>query len=133
MQRLWVGLLFAAGCGLPGPREETVLFDSPEERARRDLLVFYYSEADDGTVISMTVPRRGPAEARGELGPQIRRFPAFFPSRFPPRWRTEDISYSRSESVKNAASALPTVETTSARSRYWLKRSQEVSAMSKHP
>jgi len=91
MQRLWVALLLAAGCVPAGPRDEAVLLERPEERARRNLLAFYYSEADDGTVISVSVPRQGPGESRGEPGRKMGPLPASFPRGLPSRWRTEDI------------------------------------------
>jgi hypothetical protein len=104
-----MGLLLAAGCVPAGPREEAVLLDSPQERARRDLLVFYYSEADDGTVISVTVPRRGPGESRGELGPEIARFLASTSLRIPPRWRAEDVPVTEAdrEAMNRIFAGLP--------------------------
>jgi hypothetical protein len=90
MRRLPV-LLLLAGCAAPSPQEELTLFDSAEERARRDVLLFYHSEADDGTVISVTVPRQGPGESRGVLGAKLRPFLVAWPSRLPSRWSTEDI------------------------------------------
>jgi hypothetical protein len=90
-QLLVLLILLGAGCATPTPREDLALFDSPDVRARRNLLAFYYSEADDGTVISVSVPKQGPAESRGELGRKMSPLLASFPRGLPPRWRTEDI------------------------------------------
>jgi hypothetical protein len=67
MRQLCIGLLLAAGCGLPDPREDAVLFDSPEERRRRDLFAVCYSESAEGVVISIVIPRNGPADCRAEF------------------------------------------------------------------
>lgn len=66
----WV-LLLAAGCGISDPREDAVLFDSAEERAKRDLFAFYYCETLNGGVFSIVVPRSGPAESVAEIRAEV--------------------------------------------------------------
>lgn len=86
-------LFLAAGCATPSPQEDLALFDSPEERARRDLLAVYYWQTADGGAVSVVVPRQGPAETRGEVGPEMRKLLAGFSSSSPfkPRWRKTGI------------------------------------------
>jgi hypothetical protein len=66
MRQFAVGvLLLVAGCAVSDPREDAVLFDSAEERAKRDVFLVYYSESAD-VVASVVISREGRAELRGE-------------------------------------------------------------------
>ena len=43
------------------------MFDSAEERTRRDLFAVYYWGSDAGPAVSVVIPRAGPADARGPV------------------------------------------------------------------
>ena len=108
MRRRWIGLLLAAGCGLPGPREELVLFESPEARVRRDLHALSYSESDEGILTSIVIPRTGAAECRAEF-PQhfvdaLRRVDA----RIDPRMRFDvPVDQAQRETIETFFAGLP--------------------------
>jgi hypothetical protein len=65
MRSLSFGLLLVASCAGQDPRENAVLFENAEERAKRDVSTIYYFE-NVYAVFSVVIPQTGPAEVCGE-------------------------------------------------------------------